>query len=245
MSSPAITQPWDAPLARVREVLQERAVSAVPIVRDGALVGIVSTTDLVAAGVWPGASAASDVMSKNVITTTPDEPLETAAARMARERIHRLVVVSGGEVVGILSAHDVLEKLSSRRLTAPLSTIMTWPVEVVEVGDTVEEAIRKLAVASVHGVVVVDGGCPIGVFTHDEALAAQKLPPATLKMPVEEMMSYETICLEMGTPIYRAAAYVAAMDVRRILVVAKRRLVGVVSALDLVEALSREEGEGS
>lgn len=50
-------------------------------------------------------------------------------------------------------------------------------------------------------------------------------------------MSYETICLEDDTPVHRAAAYATAMNVRRLLIVRDRHLVGIVSALDLVFTL--------
>ena len=55
-------------------------------------------------------------------------------------------------------------------------------------------------------------------------------------------MSQETICLDVETPIYRAAGYGISMNVRRLLVVQGRRLVGIVSALDLVGALAPAEG---
>jgi CBS domain-containing protein len=81
---------------------------------------------------------------------------------------------------------------------------------------------------------------PVGVFTHAEALLARRLPPEMRTRPVEEVMSYETICLDRSTPLYRAAAYANSMNVRRILVVEHRRLVGVVSCLDLVAILACE-----
>ena len=98
---------------------------------------------------------------------------------------------------------------------------------------------QRLAQANVHGIVVVDGTSPVGVFTHAEALSARKLPPALRESPVEDVMSYETICLDVATPLHRAAAYMVAMNVRRILVVEHRRLVGIVSCLDLVDVLAR------
>jgi CBS domain-containing protein len=57
--------------------------------------------------------------------------------------------------------------------------------------------------------------------------------------PIEDVMSYETICLDVSSPIHRAASYMVSMNVRRILVVEHRRLVGIVSCLDLVDVLAR------
>jgi CBS domain-containing protein len=52
-------------------------------------------------------------------------------------------------------------------------------------------------------------------------------------------MSYETICLDAGTPVYRAAAHALSLGVRRILVVHDRELVGILSCLDLAATLAR------
>ena len=122
---------------------------------------------------------------------------------------------------------------------------MRMPVESVEVGAPISDAVERLASANVHGIVVVDGSAPVGVFTHAEALAAKKLPPALRESPVEDVMSYETICLDVATPIHRAASYMVSMNVRRILVVEHRRLVGIVSCLDLVDILARAPAEPS
>ena len=46
MSSPVVTVPPELPLKELADVLVERAISAVPVVEGGELVGIVSEADL-------------------------------------------------------------------------------------------------------------------------------------------------------------------------------------------------------
>jgi CBS domain-containing protein len=124
----------------------------------------------------------------------------------------------------------------AHRIEIPLARIMSSPVETIDEGEPIRLAIQRLADANVHGLVVVDGTWPIGVFTHTEALHAHALPPLFMATPVEGVMSYETICLDVDTPLYRAAGYVVQMRVRRILVVHDRELRGIVSGFDLVRA---------
>jgi predicted transcriptional regulator len=54
-------------------------------------------------------------------------------------------------------------------------------------------------------------------------------------------MSYETICLDADTPVYRVAAYAISMNVRRLLIVDHRELVGILSTVDLLDAVARPE----
>jgi CBS domain-containing protein len=240
MTSPAITLAPDVRVPDVVAALEKHAVSAVPIVRDGHLVGIVSTTDLVAdeSAAQDQAKRASDLMRAPVFVVGPDDPVEEAARRMSRERVHRLVVVDKDRPIGVISARDILTEVKAAHTATPIGDLMTSDLVTVEIGDSIDEAIARLAVARVHGLVVLDGTRPVGVFTHVEALAARRLPPELRKSPVEEVMSYETICLDQKTPVYRAAGHAIATNIRRILVVHEHYLVGVLSCLDLLKALA-------
>jgi CBS domain-containing protein len=91
----------------------------------------------------------------------------------------------------------------------------------------------------VHGVVVVDGTAPVGVFTQTEALAARRLPPLHRPVLVDEGMSYEAVLLEADTPIHRAAAEAVSSNARRIVVCEGGQLAGVLSCVDRVGVLAR------
>lgn len=241
MTTPAITVRSDASPGETMKLLEERKISAVPVVDlAGDLTGVISTTDLVR-GLANGADTSSieGLMSAPAIVATPDEALDEAALRLVAAQIHRLVVVDGARPIGILSARDLLAEVKRRRLTTPIRSVMTSPAETIDIGASIEQAIDRLVTAGVHGLVVVDGATPVGVFTHAEALAARRFGRTLRNDPVEEIMSYETIVLDAETPAYRAAAHAVAMNVNRILVAeGKTRLVGVVGLVGLVRVLA-------
>jgi acetoin utilization protein AcuB len=99
---------------------RERRIRHLPIVEDGRLVGIVSDRDLRSAlpAIGDPARAAaleevlvSDVMTRDVVTARPDDPVEAAANAMRERKIGCLPVVKGGELVGIITSSDVMEAL--------------------------------------------------------------------------------------------------------------------------------------
>jgi acetoin utilization protein AcuB len=99
---------------------RERRIRHLPVLEGGRLVGIVSDRDLRSAAPALGdperASALekirlSDVMSPEVITAHPGDPIEEAANRMRERRIGCLPVVEGGELVGIITSSDMMEAL--------------------------------------------------------------------------------------------------------------------------------------
>ncbi|HSO35781.1 MAG TPA: CBS domain-containing protein [Labilithrix sp.] len=238
-------------LADVHALLLQHDISAVPVVdAHGELNGILSTTDLVrearlevaAAGelarITPPPRTARDLMRRDVITVDEDAPLAAAAAEMTKHRIHRVVVTRGGVAVSVLGTRDAMRAILEKRIDLPLARVMSTPVETIDEVDSLRMAIQRLAEVNVHGLVVVDGTWPIGVFTHAEAMKAHGLPPGSLDAPVERVMSYETICLDVDTPLYRVAGHLLQMRVRRILAVHGRELRGIVSGLDLVRVMT-------
>ncbi|MCR4393069.1 MAG: chloride channel protein, partial [Dehalococcoidales bacterium] len=72
-------------LTQVAELMKSNEIEAVPILREGSLVGIVANLDLVRApeSKWPQMTA-SEVMSKQLIVAYPDETLYDALTRMTR-----------------------------------------------------------------------------------------------------------------------------------------------------------------
>lgn len=106
-------------------VMRERKVRRLPVVdASGQMVGIVSDKDLLHAAPSPATSLSvhelhyllsrlsiKQVMSRPVITITPDTPLEEAARIMADNKIGGLPVVDGGKLAGIITETDIFKVL--------------------------------------------------------------------------------------------------------------------------------------
>ncbi|HET9984195.1 MAG TPA: CBS and ACT domain-containing protein [Longimicrobiales bacterium] len=107
-------------LADALALLQERRIRHLPVVEGGALVGLVSDRDLRSEVPAPGVIAEAErqallrekrvgaVMGRDMVVVDPDTPVEEAARLMAHHRIGCLPVVVGAEVVGILTASDLV-----------------------------------------------------------------------------------------------------------------------------------------
>jgi CBS domain-containing protein len=57
-----------------------------------------------------------DVMIRDVIHVAPDAPLREAARRMTESRVHRVLVIESGALVGLLSALDLVRLLADGAL---------------------------------------------------------------------------------------------------------------------------------
>lgn len=147
MTRDVITTSPNAPIHAAARLLVDHGISGLPVVDDsGSVVGILSEGDLIlrqkprerlpwwrlfftdgerlareyqkAAG-----TMVAEVMTRSVVSVSPDLPIESAAALIHQRRIRRLPVVAGGQLVGIVSRGDLIKTLATApaRRAAPLS----------------------------------------------------------------------------------------------------------------------------
>lgn len=138
MNRRPITARPDMTCEEVQELLLANRISGAPVVdAEGRLVGVISMSDILSTGLnlvySPGflesdvldralenegfhletvsEGFVADFMTRQVITVTPETPVETLAGIMYKNRIHRVVVVDArdGSLRGIVSTFDLLK----------------------------------------------------------------------------------------------------------------------------------------
>jgi len=133
MKAEPLTITADMRFLDIQRLLVVAQVGGAPVIDEqGAVVGIVSTSDLLRAldqaldedvdEVRPtagdaaevelpeglAAATARDLATPEVIWVDPDDPASAVAARMRAEGVHRVVVGRDGKLAGILTAFDLL-----------------------------------------------------------------------------------------------------------------------------------------
>ncbi|MEL3972913.1 CBS domain-containing protein [Rossellomorea oryzaecorticis] len=96
-------------LSNVSSKMQSKNVGSVPVVENGQVVGMITDRDIATRGLTNGTQGdnASQVMSQNVVTISPDASAEEAAALMSQHQVRRLPVVENGNLVGMLALGDL------------------------------------------------------------------------------------------------------------------------------------------
>ncbi len=126
MSCPVYTVRPDTSIEEAAALLFEHGFAAAPVVGEqGELVGIVAEGDLLRHRVPPDPTAhlrrdlpvphgqrprvVSDVMTREVIATSPDADVADLAARMLDRNVRSIPIVDTSEVIGIVSRRDILQ----------------------------------------------------------------------------------------------------------------------------------------
>jgi len=102
-------------VAQITQQLSTRRIGAVLVMADdaGTVAGIVSERDLVHATARHGGAAleleARQVMTRDVVTCHPDDPIEHVMAQMTSGRFRHLPVMDRDELIGLISIGDVVK----------------------------------------------------------------------------------------------------------------------------------------
>lgn len=103
-------------LAHAHEVLREHKIRHLPVLRGGALVGMITQRDLALVealkDVDPRKVLVEEAMSTSLYTVEPDAPLDEVVSEMAEKKYGSAVVVQNHKVVGIFTTVDVCTALA-------------------------------------------------------------------------------------------------------------------------------------
>jgi CBS domain-containing protein len=99
-------------LQAVARLMSERKVGAAVVMDpDGHGPAIITERDILVSigdAQDPQAESVADHLTRDVVYAAPDWSLEEAAAAMVRGSFRHLIVLDGGETVGILSVRDIV-----------------------------------------------------------------------------------------------------------------------------------------
>jgi CBS domain-containing protein len=99
-------------LRAVARLMSQRKVGAAIVIDpDSHGPGIITERDILGAvgeGSDPDAELVADHLTSDVVFAAPDWSLEEAAAAMVRGGFRHLLVVSAGEIVGVVSVRDIV-----------------------------------------------------------------------------------------------------------------------------------------
>lgn len=91
------------------ELMREKKVSGLPVVKSGTkrLVGILTRSDLVEN---PDEEQIALIMTRDLITASPEDDIKDVVKNMIEKDIRRIPVVENEELVGLVTASDIIKK---------------------------------------------------------------------------------------------------------------------------------------
>jgi CBS domain-containing protein len=101
----------------VRDIFRKQQGRAVPVCRDGKLVGIATITDVkkIPQDKWAETAVGSIMTGEPLHTVTPDDNLSTALVMIAKNDINQVLINDNGKCGGLLSRADIIRIIQMNR----------------------------------------------------------------------------------------------------------------------------------
>lgn len=186
-----------------------------------------------------------DYANTVVVTVNPDSPLSEIIDILAHDKSGRVVVLKEEKPIGIISTRDVIAAFSEHGLNVfnlKAKDIMSEELVKVSVDDDVNKVIRLMVINGIGGVPVMDGNVLSGIFTERDVLKLLN----TIKFSglIDSVMSSKIVSVDENSTIVDAAKMMSRYNIRRLPVISNNRLIGIVTAADIVKYLYKVKNVG-
>ncbi len=117
--------------------------------------------------------AVRDIMTRTVITATPDMTAAQAGKRMVEHKVGSIIVVRAGEPQGIVTESDMVAKVIFKNIkpsAIKLDQLMSRPLITTRSSDDVNDAVLKMAQKKIRRLPVIDGDKLVGIITDADVI---------------------------------------------------------------------------
>lgn len=163
------------------------------------------------------------------------------AAKMMLEKKKRLLVFEGDELIGIVTATDLVRGIAESNLAVGVEGVMSKKLYCLDEDATALDAAKMMADKRIGSVIVTRDDEPYGIFAERDLItkvAARNLPFST---QLRFLLSTPLITAPVNITLSEAAKIMVEKGIKRLPLLQGEDFVGIVTARDLVEAYARSQ----
>lgn len=180
---------------------------------------------------------ANELMSKDVVTITPETSLNEASRIMGEKHIGSLVVVKYKTPVGIITERDLLSKVLAYGLflrEGKVEDIMSYPLNGVSYNAKIKE-VAKMMISQKGRLAVFDSGMLVGIITASDLIKSLPDVPET-EVKVDDFMTKEVVTADKETSVINIAKIMGSKRIGSVLITRDGEPFGIFTERDLLTA---------
>jgi diguanylate cyclase (GGDEF)-like protein/PAS domain S-box-containing protein len=183
----------------------------------------------------------NSIMSRDVITLVPEEPLRSAIEKMDFNNVSCVVVIEEKKPVGILSERDIIYLMGGKVEfdRVRLQSVMNRPVIAISEDTEIPEAANLMVINGLRRLVVVDGEHNIiGIVTQTDIIKNLSIDSFISFRKAEQIMRRKVISIRKKASLMRAIELMAKNHISCVLVMEDNRPVGIITERDITKAVA-------
>jgi diguanylate cyclase (GGDEF)-like protein/PAS domain S-box-containing protein len=181
------------------------------------------------------------IMSRDVITLGPEEPLKSAIEKMDFNNVSCVVVVEEKKPVGILTERDIIYLMGNNVEfdTVSLQSVMNSPVIAISEETEIPEAANLMVINGLRRLIVVDGEHNIiGIVTQTDIIKNLSIDSFISFRKAEQIMRRKVISIRRKVSLLKAIELMAKNRISCVLVTEDNRPVGIITERDITKAVA-------
>lgn len=187
MSIPILTLTPEEDILTAMRRMAEASISTVMVVESNnsmRLVGLVTVQDImnviIEKGFTPKKKIIEEIMTRDVVTCTPEDHLPKVWTRMEETGYSGIPVLKKKKLIGIITRKDILNSGFARihredekgkgKFNTPVEKVMRTPVITIKPEDKVEDAVRIMYENNIGRIPVVANGRLVGIVDRGDIM---------------------------------------------------------------------------
>jgi len=230
-------------------LLVEKHLSGLPVVNHGELVGIISEKDVLRVMYTSEhiTGNVSDYMTKEVVSFDIEDSLNDVALALINNEFRRVAILREGELCGVISRADLIydyvssHKNSSRQHEGdPIDNVpqardvMKFDLLTVRRETSLYEAAELMFPKRLTGLPVVNNGMHLLGIVSEKDILRMLYDASFPECLVNDIMTDNVVSFSHTDSLFEICDCLINNDFRRVPILNKGRLVGIVSRADIV-----------
>ena len=233
----------EASMFQAVKIMGEKHIGSLIVTKYDTAVGIVTERDLLtkvlALEKNLKTQKVENIMSYPLVSIDSTTKIKETAQTMIDKK-GRLAVFDCGKLVGIVTASDLIRSLPEIHETqAKVDDFMTTEVVSADEKTPINQVTKIMGNQRIGSVIITKKEKPTGIFTERDLLTSLLLKDKPLTTQVGSKSSSPLITQPSGISIHQAAITMTQKHIRRLPITKKEKLVGIITARDLVEAYAK------
>ncbi len=244
MSKNVLIVDSDSNLSKAVEIMVAHEIGSLVVREGGRLRGMFTERDLLRAlarNKRPESTLVRDAMSSVITKVAPALGSQDAARRMIDTK-GRLLVFDGEKLVGIATATDIVRVIYRTGILFDINGVISKEVVTADMSTRLAFVVREMDARGVGSVILTENKVPRGIFTERDLLNRVLFLEFGLDHDVIEAATFPMVTAELGINGREVAGVMVSRHVKRLPLTRGGKIVGMVTARDLVQAYAYPNG---